>query len=101
MESKSRPISLDRFHKGTKGQSATSILSAPALHRKVALTVLDVAVLDLLQNLRPDIGVALLILLLAPRLQLHNLRKPPALVLQPVGGGSNRGAHDTGRGHRV
>lgn len=65
------------------------------------LTVLNVAVLDLLQNLWPHVRVALLVLLLEFGLQLDNLREPSTLVLQPIGGGGDRGARDADRRGRV
>lgn len=47
------------------------------------LTVLDIAVLDLLQHLGPDRRVGLLVLVDELGFQLHDLREPPAGVPHP------------------
>jgi hypothetical protein len=46
-------------------------------------TILDVAVLDLLQHLGPHSGMRLLVLVDELGLQLHDLGEPPAWILCP------------------
>lgn len=61
-------ISLNTFYKGTRGRRATSILAGFRDGGTRVLTILNVAVLDLLQDLGPHVGMAFLIFLLELRL---------------------------------
>lgn len=66
-----------------KYRVCTSPQLAPSSHHRRRIpTVLDIALFYLLQHLRPDLRMAFLVLLNKLRLELHNLRNAPALVLR-------------------